>query len=303
MLDLNDYRLFVLAVDHGGFAAAGRATSIPKSTLSRRVSALESHLGVRLVERTSRRFVITEVGRLFYRHAKAMVLEAAAAEQAVESRIAEPAGTVRITCSVGMAGALGPILVRFLEAHPKVELVQHATNKSVDLVEEGFDIAIRGHHGALPDSTLIQRRIAATPWHAFAAPAYCREVGPLSYPSDLTDIPALVVGVNENDSTWNFYRRDEHTSVAIRPRVRSSDMEALKMAAIAGLGIASLPAYVAAAAVERGALERVLPEWVTQQAHISVLMPPLRSQLPSVRALVDFLVEEYPRVLGPNESV
>ncbi len=116
--DLNDYYYFVQSVDHGGFSATGRALGIPKSTLSRRVIALESRLGVRLIERTSRRFELTDVGREFYRHAQAMLIEADAAEEAVARRLAEPRGTIRFTCSIGMARFLADPLTRFLAAHP-----------------------------------------------------------------------------------------------------------------------------------------------------------------------------------------
>ncbi len=296
MLDLNDHHYFVHAVDHGGFTAASRALGLPKSTLSRRVIELESRLGVRLIERTSRSFVMTDVGRDFYRHAKAMLIEAEAAEAAVMSRLSEPSGTLRITCSFGMARFVSGLLSNFMTAYPGVDLVQYATNRNVDLIEEGFDIGLRGHSAPLPDSALVQRRLAETPWQVFAAPSYLAAQGTPSEPADVAQFAALVLGTGSDNVMWHFLRDDQAVDVPIRPRFQSSDMESLKDAAIAGHGIVSLPAYVAQDAVTRGALKPVLAGWITQRARISLLIPQRRSQLPSVRALIDFFVTEYPKL-------
>jgi DNA-binding transcriptional LysR family regulator len=298
--DLNDYYYFVQSVDHGGFSATGRALDIPKSTLSRRVIALESRLGVRLIERTSRRFVVTDVGRDFYRHAHAMLIEADAAEEVVARRLAEPSGTIRITCSIGMARTLADPLTRFLAAHPKVNLVQMATNRYVDLVEEGFDIGIRGHSQSLPDTELIQRRLTPTPWHVFAAPALLDREGTPEQPQELAQHAAVSLGTRRDEAAWHLYAEGgEKAVVPFVPRLRSDDLETLKIAAIAGLGLASLPAYLARDEVSQGRLKRVLPDWVTQsRAEITLLTPSRRGQLPSVRALIDFLVGEYPRIVS-----
>lgn len=298
MLDLNDHHYFVHAVDHGGFAAASRALGLPKSTISRRVIELESRLGVRLIERTSRSFAMTDVGRAFYRHAKAMLIEAEAAEDVVTSVLAEPSGTVRMTCSFGMARFTSGLISKFLADFPKVSLVQYTTNKSVDLIEEGFDIGLRGHSAPLPDSSLVQRLLAESPWQLFAAPAYLATQGTPSKPADITQRATLALGSGSDNLSWQFTNDDQTEVVPIKPRFQSSDMESLKDAAIAGHGIVSLPAYVAQDAVVSGALAPVLAEWVTQRARISLLMPPRRSELPSVRVLIDFLVAEYPKLLA-----
>ena len=296
MLDLNDHHYFVHAVDHGGFTAASRALGLPKSTISRRVIELESRLGVRLIERTSRSFVMTDVGHAFYRHAKAMLIEAEAAEHVVSSRLAEPNGTIRITCSFGMARFVSGLLSQFLTAYPKVDLVQYTTNKNVDLIEDGFDIGLRGHSGPLPDSSLVQRRLADTPWKIFAAPSYLADRGIPSEPAEISQHATLALGDGTDNLSWQFLRDDQSVVVPIKPRFQGSDMESLKDAAIAGHGIVSLPAYVAHEDLNAGSLEPVLVDWVTQRARISLLIPPRRSQLPSVRALIDFLVAEYPKL-------
>ena len=296
MLDLNDHHYFVHAVDHGGFAAASRALDLPKSTISRRVIELETRLGVRLIERTSRSFVMTDAGRAFYRHAKAMLIEAEAAEDVVASLLAEPSGTVRMTCSFGMARFVTELISNFLTAYPKVDLVQYTTNRQVDLIEEGFDLGLRGHSAPLPDSSLVQRRLAETPWQVFAAPTYLAAAGTPSEPNDIAQLATLALGDGSENLSWRFVYEDRSVIVPIRPRFQSSDMESLKEAAIAGHGVVSLPAYVAQEAVASGALQPILPDWITQHACVSLLTPQRRSQLPSVRALIDFLVAEYPKL-------
>ena len=169
--DLNDLYFFVQIVDHQGFTAAGRALGVPKSTLSHRLAELEKRLGVRLVHRTSRSFVVTDIGNEFLRHARGMLIEAEAAEHVVKRRIAEPSGTVRFTCSVAMAENVAELLPRFLLRFPKVDLIQHSTNRYVGMVEEGFVDALRGHSGPLADSGLMQRPLAASPGTCSPPPA------------------------------------------------------------------------------------------------------------------------------------
>ncbi len=173
MRNLNHFIVFAHVVDHKGFAPAARALNVPKSTLSKRVAELEKTLGVRLINRTSRRFTVTEIGEDFYRHASAMLIEAEAAEAIVKGRLAEPSGTVRITASVPtaqmmLAGLLPPLALTY----PKMRVMLHATDRFVDVVQEGFDIAVRDHFAPLPDSGMVQRRVATDAIWLVAAPAY-----------------------------------------------------------------------------------------------------------------------------------
>src|SRR5579862_3533571 len=160
MLDLNDVYYYAQVVEHQGITAAARALNVPKSSVSRRILALEASLGARLIQRTSRRCVVTEIGAEFHRHALAMLVEAEAAESVVRRRAAEPSGTIRFTCSVAFAQlALAELIPRFMAAYPHVRIEQHATNRYVDPVQEGFDLCLRTHTQPLPDSSLIQRSI------------------------------------------------------------------------------------------------------------------------------------------------
>src|SRR5215831_6722202 len=192
VLDFNDFFYFVQVVDRGGFTAAGRTLRIPKSTLSHRIQQLEGNLGVRLLNRTSRRFGMTDAGEEFYRHAVAMLREAELAETAIRHRLSEPSGTVRCTGGVAtMQFAMSDIIADFLVQYPKVNIVAHATDRTVDIVGENYDIAIRAHSDPLPDSNLVQRTLAPAPWFLFAGSNYLAANGEPQMPQDLRNHPSL----------------------------------------------------------------------------------------------------------------
>ncbi|MEQ9076362.1 MAG: LysR substrate-binding domain-containing protein [Sandaracinaceae bacterium] len=297
-MDLNDYFYFVHVVEKRGFAPAGRALGVPKSRLSRHVQQLEDRLGARLIQRTSRQFAVTDVGETFYRFARAALDEVDAAEAAVRRQTNTLAGRVRLTCSVGMAHfALREVVVQFLVDNPKVDIVQHVTNRAVDLVEGGFDMAIRAHTGPLPDSGLVQRRLASTPWHLFAGPAYLESAGAPASPAALGGHTGLKLGYEPEQGSWSL-RGPGGASVTVpyEPRLCSDDMVTLKDAATAGMGIVGLPAYICRDDVESGWLVRVLPEWTAGDAEISLLLPSRRGVMPAVRALAEHLQQVYPHV-------
>ena len=161
MQDLNDFAWFVRVVDHGGFAAAGRALDIPKSKLSRRIAQLEEQLGVRLIQRTTRQFKVTEVGQTFYQHCRAMLIEAEAAQEAIAVLQGEPRGSVRLTCPVTLLHVhVGPMLARFMMRYPGIQIQLEATNRRVDLIAEGVDVAIRVRPRPFDDSDLVMRVLA-----------------------------------------------------------------------------------------------------------------------------------------------
>lgn len=296
--DLNDYFYFVHVVEKGGFAAAGRALDLPKSLLSRHVKQLEDHLGVRLIQRTSRQFVITDVGQAFYSRARTALDEMEAAEAEVRCQSGSLTGRVRVSCSVGMAQyALGDALSRFLQENPGVEVSLNVTNQQVNLVESGIDIALRGHTGPLPDSTLIQRTVAKAPWFLFASPAYLQREGHPSEPEQLNDLAGLKAGWRPEHGEWNLLGpKAERHVVHFRPLLCSDDMSVLKRAAAAGLGIVSLPGYVCREELLAGALMQVLPGWLASDARISIVKPSSRGALPAVQALTEHLAKELPRV-------
>jgi DNA-binding transcriptional LysR family regulator len=290
-MNLNDLQFFVQAVENGSFAAAARRLGVPKSTVSKRVGELEVRLGARLIHRTSRSFSLTELGRDFFEHARASVIEAENAENIVRTRLGEPSGTVRLTTSVPTAQfTLAPLLDALSERYPKILLSLHVTDRFVDIVQEGFDIAIRSHQQPLPDSALVQRRMAIHDFHVVAAPAYLEKHGTPERPEDLSDHRAITS--NPTDTTWRLRSAGgTPKDVTVNPVMAADEPFVLLKAAAAGIGITVLPTSVYLPAHAEGMLKRVLPDWTAGQITTSILIPHRRGQLPSVRAVVDFLIE------------
>ncbi|KUZ75045.1 LysR family transcriptional regulator [Burkholderia ubonensis] len=292
-MNLNDLYLFVQAVEAGSMSAAARLLDLPKSTVSKRVAELERTLGARLVHRTSRSFRLTPVGADFFQHARAAVIEAESARDAVLRQAAEPRGIVRITSSVPVAQHfLAPCLPAFAAAHPKLQLQIHAGDRLVDLAQEGFDIAVRSHFAPLPDSALVQRPLAVSPIILVASPAYLARSGEPAEPAALAQHDGLYPGLQS--APWRIGRggdSGDSIEIAPRPRLHADESTLLLQAAAAGLGIACLPDWLAGDALRSGALVRVLPAWHAGQVTTTLLMPHRRGQLPGVRAAVDFLVQ------------
>jgi DNA-binding transcriptional LysR family regulator len=297
MLDLKDVFYFVQVVDRGGFTSAGNSLRLPKSTLSHRVQELETSLGVRLINRTSRQFGMTDVGAEFYHYAVALLQSSEIAEEAVRQRLSEPSGVIRITTAVEIAQfALRDLLPVFLNRHPKVRIVEIATDRLVDIVGEGFDLAIRGHTTPLQDSTLVQRAIASVPWYLFAGPKYLEQAKAPERPADLARHATISI-VRNGPLQWQLRGPgDELLVLPIEPRFQSNSMMALKDAACANLGIAALPGYICRAELQAGTLVPILPEWIVSDARISALIPYRTGLLPAVRSLVDFLAAEIPKI-------
>ncbi|MEA1942286.1 MAG: LysR substrate-binding domain-containing protein [Pseudomonadota bacterium] len=299
-MDLNDYFYFVHVMEKRGFAPAARALGVPKSRLSRHIRQLEDRIGARLIQRTSRQFIVTDAGEAFYRHARAALDEVDAAEAAVRRTVNRLSGQVRLSCSVGIAQfALRETISRFLSENPGVDVIQHVSNQPVDLVEAGIDLAVRGHAGPLPDSSLIQSRLAPVVWHLFAAPSYLDSAGAPSTPDDLGHHAGLKLGWRPDSGQWTLDGPDGMSAaIPFRPRLCSDDMVTLKQAAADGLGIVALPAYVCREDVELGRLVRLLSDWSAGNAQLSLLMPTRRGMPVAVQALADFLRLEVPKAVA-----
>lgn len=298
MQDLNDLAWFVQVVDHGGFAAAGRALDQPKSKLSRRIAQLEERLGVRLIHRTTRQFAVTEIGQAFYQHCKAMLIEAEAAQQTVETLRAEPCGSIRLTCPVTLLHAhVGPMLARFMLRYPSVNILLEATNRRVDVVGEGIDVAIRVRPRPFDDSDLVMRVLADRGHRLFASPALVARMGQPQTPSELSEWPGLSLDAGKHQHKWQLTGpQGARAEVYFTPRMVTTDMLALREAAIAGIGIVQLPLLMVRDRLAAGELVVVLDEWQPRREVIHAVFASRRGLLPSVRALVDFLTEEYQRM-------
>lgn len=298
-VDLNDYYYFVHVVEKGSFTRAAEALGIPKSRLSRHVARLEERLDVVLIQRTTRQSRITELGEVFYQHAKAAVDEAELAETALKRKKNAVAGNVSLSCSVGLAQfALKELLVRFMTDNPLVSVSQQVTNENVDLVATGVDLSIRGHKDPLPDSTLVQRELAIVEWNLFASPDYLAAGSPIGSPADISAHHLLAVGWRGSSNLLRLqHQSGAEESIETRPRLNSEDMTTLKEAACSGLGVVALPAYTCRRELASGELVRVLPEWHAGEARLSLLMPRRRGSRAPVLALQSFLQSELARSL------
>lgn len=293
--DLNDLYYYVQAVDHGGFAPAGRALGMPKSKLSRRIAMLEDRLGVRLIQRSTRHFTVTQIGRIYYEHCKAMLVEAEAAQEAIEVTRAEPRGTVRITCPVALLQAhVGAMLADFMARHPRVTVHLEATNRRVDLIAEAVDVAIRVRPPPLQDSDLVMRVLAERSQCLVACPALLGQHGVPRAPANLADWPSLGLGTPQQEHIWTLFGPDgEQAAVHHRPRYVTGDMIALRSAALAGVGVAQLPVMMVRDQLAEGSLIRLIPGWAPRREIIHAVFPSRRGLLPSVRALIDDLAERF----------
>ncbi|WP_449428717.1 LysR substrate-binding domain-containing protein [Rhodanobacter umsongensis] len=294
--DLNDLYFFAAVVEHGGFSAAGRALGVPKSRLSKRVAQLEERLGVRLLQRTTRRFMVTEVGERFYAHCRAVLEEAQAAQDAVDELRAEPRGVVRLSCPVSLAQTvLAYLLPDFLAQYPKMQVRVLSSDRRVDVIGEGYDLAIRVRSKLDSDANLVMRSFGQSRTKLVASPRLLSAQGRPTTPDELANLPALSMREHEGAQVWELIGANgEQVNVEVPARLITGDFAVLLEAARRGLGVALLPEFVCAPAITRGELEVVLPDWSVPEGIMHFVYPSRRGMLPGVRALVDFLAERLP---------
>ena len=301
MAELDDLALFAGVVEHGGFAAAERALGTPKSRLSRRVAALEADLGVRLLQRSTRRFSVTDVGQDVYRHARSMLDQARAAREAVARVSAEPRGVVRVACPVAFAqGVFAQLLPEFLDRHPSVQVHVHVSNRRVDLIEESFDIALRVRANLDDDGSLVLRRLSNARKLLVASRAYLDRAGRPTRPQELLEHQLLGASEDPALQYWELHSSEgEVERVELRrPRVIGFDFPLLLHLAEAGQGITLLPEMACSEALRRGTLEPVLADWNHPMGICHLVYPSRRGMLPAVRALVEHLVEKLPGLIA-----
>jgi DNA-binding transcriptional LysR family regulator len=294
-LDLNDLYYFVQVVEHAGFASAGRALGIPKSKLSRRIAQLEERLGTKLLLRTTRSFGVTEAGLGYYTHCRAMLTEAEAAEESIALTHSEPRGVIRMTCPVALLSTrVGEMVAAFMALHPRVELHLEETNRKVDVVAEGIDVAIRVRPPPLEDSELVMRVLSDRGQCLVASPALLARLGAPAGPADLARFPSMVLGQPQDEHRWLLNGPDEmRANVRHQPRYVTRAMLALRAAAVAGVGIVQLPRMMVTEQFERNELVKVLPDWNPRREIIHAVFASRRGQIPAVRLLIDFLVAQF----------
>ncbi|MFV0680864.1 LysR substrate-binding domain-containing protein [Ottowia sp.] len=296
MHDLNDLAYFAAVADHGGFAAASRALNLPKSKLSRHVAQLEQRLGVRLLHRTTRRFAITEVGDAFLRHCHAMLAEAEAAEALVQAQTIVPRGTVHVSCPPALLHyAVDDMLVRFLNAWPQVRLKVEATNRNVDVWQDGVDFALRVRpRGGLAAADEVVRPLALSPHVLVCAPALLTNAPPPQTPGDMARLPTLGLGNSPDEHHWSLSSPDgQPIALPHQPRLVADDAAALLRATLQGVGCAVLPQLMAFEHLHNGNLLRLLPDWAPAAGLVQAVYASRRGMRPAVRQLLDALASGF----------
>ena len=292
MENLTGMVVFARVVAAGSFTAAARELGLSKSTVSKQVAHLEDRLGVRLLNRTTRRLGLTEVGRAFYARCARIVAEAEEAELAVSRLDAEPRGTLRVNAPVSFGVRhLGPALAAFLAQYAKLKVDLTLADRFVDLVEEGYDAVVR--IAALPDSALIARKVAVSRRFVCASPAYFDANGRPTQPRELAGHNCLGYLYLATQDAWPFRGPQGPLAVRVSGSLNTNNGEVLLAAALAGLGVAFLPTFICGGALADGRLEAVLTEFEAEPQGIHVVYPHARHLSAKVRAFVDFMAGRF----------
>lgn len=299
MRDLNDLYLFAAVVTHKGFSPASRALRIPKSKLSKHVARLEARLGVRLLERSTRKFRVTEIGQAFHQQCEAVLAGVEAAEAIVEQARSEPRGIVRVASPPGLTQhLLASVLPAFMTRHPQVRVQITVLNRRVDLVEERIDVALNMAQRLDTDPSLTTRSLGPGRLALAASPTFVAAQGPDLTITSIGRLPTLTSAEQADEDTWRLTGPDGRTiDVVHRPRLCCGDFNVLLRAAIDGVGVALLPDNVCHRAFVSGELVPVLPEWSASEGTIHLVFTARQGLLPAVRAFIDHLAAEFPNAI------
>lgn len=300
-MDLNRIAVFARVVEAGSFTAAAEALGVRTSSVSRSVAALEAELGIRLLQRTSRRIALTEAGRAYHEGTRDALAAIEEAQHAAASLGAVPRGLVRLTAPSGFAGGLAPVTAAFVRAHPDVRVEVVLTTRFVDLVKEGFDLAVRG--GPLGDSSLLARKLGDTEHALFASRAYLGAAGRPRRLAELGHHECVLYRTAAGTAVWQVDGPAGPEEVTVHGRIAADDYEFVSAVVQSGLGIGLGPEPVFAPAVEAGILERVLPRYAKRTAPVHVVWPSRRFEPAAVTMLRDALAAELPRWMGRHRAV
>jgi DNA-binding transcriptional LysR family regulator len=289
-----EMQVFCTVVDKGTFVGAAEPLGMSKAAISRYISALEERLGARLLQRTTRRLSLTEEGREFYHQAREVLAMMDAAEEAVSSAAPEPTGVLRVNAPVSFGVLhLAPLWADFISLYPKVELDISLNDRLVDLVEEGFDAAVR--IARMENSSLVGRRLASTRMCLCAAPAYLERYPPLTSLEDLSAHGVVAYTHFASGNDWLFEGPNGPQSVRTRSAIRCNNGDTCRSIALAGGGIALQPSFMVAGDLRDGTLVEVLAQYRSIELGVYVVYPSRKHLPPKVRALVNFLAERFAR--------
>ncbi|MES2947696.1 MAG: LysR family transcriptional regulator [Pseudomonadota bacterium] len=291
MQDLNDMLYFAEVVECGGFAAAARRLGLPKSKLSRRVAQLEERLGVRLLQRTTRKLSLTDVGALYLRHCSAMRDEARAAQEAVEHIQTEPRGTIRVACPLTLAlSTIGPLIPRFMARHPQVRIDMRVSNRVVDLVEEGFDIALRVRPTLEDSASLVVKNFGRSRTLLVASPQQLQRQWQPTGSEQLAGLDTVAMSAVDGKASWVLHGPAGVTFTLVhQPRYCADDLATLHFAVLGGIGMCFMPEYMCENELRSGQMVEVLPGWSPTPGIFHAVYPTRRGMVPAVRAFLDFL--------------
>jgi len=291
---LEDLLLFSKVVEKGGFSAAARVLNMQRSKLSRRVAELEARLGVRLLQRNTRRVSLTPMGEQIHAHAQALAREARSVFDLAASIGDVPAGMLRITAPASLASrVLGGLVARFCVDHPRVRVLLDTRDQIIDLVGEGYDLAFRAQASSLTDAKLNALEIAAVPLALVCSPAMARSAP--RHPRDLAALPLLAHGTQDGPHTWRLTGpAGEMESVEFQPRSLSSNMDTLRAMAGAGLGVALVPRYLCGPELDQGGLVHILPGWSAAPARICAVMPARCGEPLALKRFLEYVAAELP---------
>jgi DNA-binding transcriptional LysR family regulator len=302
--DLNELAIFAAVVTHGGFSGAARALGIPKSRVSRRVAELEERLAVRLLQRSTRSVKVTEVGAAFFVHCESIGTAARAAYEVAAQANAKPSGRLRVSCPIGVAHLfLAPLLTRFMLENADVRLELDLTNRRVDVIGEGYDVAIR-IRSTLEDSDLVVRHFGVSTQCLVAAPEFLQAHGPFDTVDALQGIKGLgAAGIRGERPRWQLTAPDGvATDIRYVPAFASDDVYLISRMALAGAGVAQLPFHVCERDIRQGRLVVLLPDHTLPEHQLHAVYPTRRGMAPAVKAFIDLLAAELPKTLAGPEG-
>jgi DNA-binding transcriptional LysR family regulator len=291
-LDLNQLAIFIRVVDEGSFTAAGKALNVPKSRISRMVADLESNLGVRLLQRSTRQISLTQVGADYYNNCKHLVAEIMDVHTVISDRQDRPHGVLRIAVPMVVgSGIFGRFVARFQKIYPDVRIEISHTDRQVNLIEEKFDLGL--FVGELPESSLVARTIADTEAIICASPEYLAQLGQLKDPHDLSKLDVVKIGEGMQDELYELIHASGETiSVKVKPSIVTNHIAAALNCIVQGAGVGVVPLFMAGEYILSGRMIPLFPEWQLKPEPISVVYPSRQYLSLKVRRFIDFLVNE-----------
>jgi DNA-binding transcriptional LysR family regulator len=299
---LSAMRTFRTVVESGGFSAAARRLGLSKAAVSKQVAELEGHFGTALLHRTTRRVNATDAGRRYFENCVRLLDELSAVEAEVRNAQAEPSGRLRVSAPINFGNAvLGPVICAIAQRYPKLEIQVELNDRFVDLIEEGFDVALRIRTN-LPDSSLIARRIDSITRSVCAAPSYLKRMGMPKTPEELKNHTCLIYTLSTSPYDWKFSSGSKSVSVRVNGGIQSNNGQFLTSFLNAGMGIALLPDFVVGEDIRAGRLKRILENYQTEPHDLYLVYPANRHQSPKLRAFMDMAAQHLAGQCGRAAS-